>query len=409
MNRRGVCTFTPVEHAVQLDLIGRVHGIVAAEKYFNNLKDEEKTDKTSGALLSCYVRQRQTEKALMHFEKMKEMGFAASALTYNNIMGLYTKLGQYNKVPDVLNEMKMNNVLPDNVSYRTCINSHGVRSDLEGMEKILREMESQSRIIVDWNTYAIVANFYIKGNVIDKAIVALKKSEARLGNEDGIGYNFLISLYASLGNKAEVLRLWNLEKEACKRCINRDYITMLESLVKLGEFEEAESVLKDWESSGNCYDFHIPTILIIGYCKKEMYKKAEAMLEELMEKRKVTTPNNWTVVAIGYHQRGQMEKAFKCMKVALSLYVKGKGWNPNKKVVTSLLSWVGDVGSVQDVEAFVTLMKTAGMPASREMYHALIKANLRNGKEVDLLLDQMKADKIDSDEETKNILAMGKM
>ncbi|TXG47379.1 hypothetical protein EZV62_026673 [Acer yangbiense] len=405
MNGKGICVFTPVEHAVQLDLIGRVQGFLSAESYFNNLKDHEKTDKTYGALLNCYVRQRQTEKSLAHLKKMKEMGFASSPLTYNNIMGLYTKLGQYEKVPDVLTEMKENNVFPDNFSYRICINSYGARSDIEGMENFLKEMESKSRIIVDWNTYAVAANFYIKASLNDKALNALKKSEARLGNEDGTGYNFLISLYASLGNMSEVLRLWNLEKEACKRYINRDYITMLESLVKLGELEEAEKVLKDWESSGNCYDVHVLNPLIIGYCKNGLYEKAEAMLEGLMEKGKVTTPNSWAIVATGYHHKDQNEKALKCMKVSLSLYVKGKGWDPNPKLVTSILSWIGDEGSIQDVEAFVASLRKA-MPVSREMYHALIKANIRSGKEVDQLLNQMKADKIDEDEETKKLLSM---
>ncbi|KAI9198032.1 hypothetical protein LWI28_008881 [Acer negundo] len=369
MNGKGICVFTPVEHAVQLDLIGSVHG--------SKLKSP--------------------------YQKMKEMGLASSPLTYNNIMSLYTKLGQYEKVPDVLTEMKENNVFPDNFSYRICINSYGARSDIEGMEKILKEMESKSRIVVDWNTYAIAANFYIKSNLNDKALNALKKAEARLGNEDGTGYNFLISLYASLGNTSEVLRLWNLEKEACKRYINRDYITMLESLVKLGELEEAEKVLKDWESSGNIYNFHVPNRLIIGYCKNGLYEKAEAMLEGLMKKGRVTAPNSWAIVAMGYHHKDQKEKAFKCMMVSVN--IKGKGWDPNPKVVTSILNWIGDEGSIQDVEAFVASLRKA-MPVSREMYHALIKAYIRNGKEVDQLLNQMKVDKIVEDEETKKLLTM---
>ncbi|KAK1557367.1 hypothetical protein Q3G72_023317 [Acer saccharum] len=403
MNGKGICVFTPVEHAVQLDLIGRVHGFLSAESYFNNLKDHEKTDKTYGALLNCYVRQRQTEKSLSHLKKMMEMGFASSPLAYNNIMSLYTKLGQYEKVPDVLTEMKENNVFPDNFSYRICINSYGARSDIEGMENFLQETESKSRIYMDWSTYASVASFYIKANLNDKAFDALKKAEARLGNEDGTGYNFLISLYASLGKTSEVLRLWNLGKEAHKRYMNRDYITMLESLVKLGELEEAEKVLKDWESSGNIYDVQVPNRLIIGYCKNGLHEKAEAMLEGLMKKGLVTAPNSWAIVATGYHHKDQKEKAFKCMKVSLNM--KGKGWDPNPKVVTSILNWIGDEGSIQDVEAFVASLRTA-MPVSREMYHALIKAYIRNGKKVDQLLNQMKADKIDEDEETKKLLCM---
>ncbi|XP_057948168.1 pentatricopeptide repeat-containing protein At4g21705, mitochondrial [Malania oleifera] len=405
MNKKGICIFTPSQHARQLDLIGRVRGFQFAESYFNSLMEQDKTDKTYGALLSCYVRQRVTDESLSHLQKMKEKGFASSPLTYNDIMCLYTNIGQHEKVPDVLREMKESNVPPDNYSYRICINSYGARSDIEGMERLLKEMESQSHIIMDWNTYAIAANFYIKAGLTDKVFDALKQSEERLDKKDGLGYNHLISLYAKMGKKADVLRLWDLEKSACKKCINRDYITMLESLVRLDELEEAEELLKDWESSGNCYDFRVPNVVLIGYFRKHWFEKAEAMLEDLMDKGKATNPNSWGVVAAGYLDKGKMMKAVDCMKVAFSLYVDGKGWKPNPRVITDILSWLGDEGSVEEVEAFVFSLRTV-VSMDRQMYHALMKANIRDGKDVNELLNSMKADKIEEDGETEKILGM---
>lgn len=404
MNKMGICIFTPIQHAVQLDLIGRVHGFESAESYFNNLKDQDKTDKTYGALLHCYVRQNQTEKTLSHMQKMKEMGFASTALNYNDIMCLYTNVGQHEKIPEVLNEMKENNVSPDNFSYRICINSYGLRSDLEGMERILKEMESQPQIVMDWNTYSVVANFYIKADLPEKAIDALKKAEEKLDGKDGSGYNQLISLYAKLGKKEEVLRLWNLEKSACKRCLNRDFTTMLESLVRLGELEEAEKLLKEWESSGNCYDFRVPNTVILGYSEKGSFEKAEAMLKDFMERGKATSPNSWSILGGGYLDKGKMEKALACLKAVFSVHDQSQRWKPNPKVITGILSWLGNKGSIEDVEAFVRSLRTV-IPVNRQMYHALIKAHLRAGKGVDELLQRMKVDEIDEDEETKKILA----
>lgn len=194
-----------------------------------------------------------------------------------------------------------------------------------------------------------------------------------------------------------------LEKSACKRHINRDFITMLESLVKLDEIEEAEQILKEWESSGNFYDVRVPNVVIIGYSRKGLYEKAETLLEELMEKGKVTTPNSWAIVAAGYLEKGMVEKAFECMKAAFSLHVKNKGWKPNPQVIADILSWLGDEGSAEDVEAFVTSLRSV-IPVNRQMYHASLKANIRSGKDICGLLDRMKSDKIDEDEETKKIL-----
>ncbi|XP_028775583.1 pentatricopeptide repeat-containing protein At4g21705, mitochondrial [Neltuma alba] len=405
MNKNGVCIFSPTEHAVHLDLMGKVHGYPSAEGYFNSLKEEDKNNKTYGALLNCYTRQHQTEKALSHLQKMKELGLASSPLSYNDIMCLYTNTGQVEKVPDVLIEMKKNKVLPDNFSYRICINAFGVRSDVDGIERTLKEMENQSHIVMDWNTYTVVADYYIKAGLTSKAVDALKKAEERLDKKDGLGYNFLISLYARLGDKTEVIRLWERERSDCKRCLNRDFTTMLESLARLGELDEAEKLLKDWESSGNCYDPRIPDVVITGYLKKGLHEKAEIMLKSLQKRGKATRSNSWTEVAGGYLRKGEMEKAFDCFKAALQ--AENKEWKPNPRVYSGIISWVGDNGSVEEVEALVGSLRNF-VPVNRRMYHALIKAYVRHGKEVDGLLDRMKEDNIDEDEKTKEILDMRK-
>lgn len=46
--------------------------------------------------------------------------------------------------------------------------------------------------------------------------------------------------------------------------MNKDYSTMLGSLVKLGGLEEAEKLLREWESSGNAYDFESLMFSLLG-------------------------------------------------------------------------------------------------------------------------------------------------
>jgi pentatricopeptide repeat protein len=406
MNKNGVCIFSPVEHAVHLDLIGKVHGFVTAETYFNNLKDIDRNEKTYGALLNCYVRQRLIDKSLSHLRKMKELGFASSALTYNGIMCLYTNIGQYENVPGVLTEMKENNVLPDNFSYRICLNSYGVRSDIDGMMRILTEMESQPHIVMDWNTYSVVTNFYIKAGLSREALNALRKGEERLVHNDGEGYNHLISLFARLGERTDVLRLWDMEKSACKRCINRDFITMLESLVKLSEFHEADKILKEWESSGNCYDFGVPNAVIVGYSLNGFPEKAEAILQDLQKKGKATDPNSWIRVAGRYLHKGEMDKAFGCLKIALPLYSGNKKYKPSKGAIGAIYCWIADNACVEDAEALVSLLRN--VQNNRHMYHALIKAYVRAGKEVEGVLERMKTDNVNETGKIKEILDMRK-
>lgn len=363
VHSNGLFVFSATEHAVQLDLIGRVHGFYLAERYFGSLSDDVKTEKTYGALLNCYVRQNQVMKTLSHFQKMKTMGFASSPLTYNDLMCLYTNTGQFDKVLDLFREMKQSGVCPDNFSYRICINSYGARSDIEGMESVLKEMETQPSIAMDWNTYAVAANFYIKAGILKKAVDALKRSEERLrfDNKDSIGYNQLISLHASAGNKTEILRLWEVQKDQLERCINQDYITVMKSLVRIGEVEEAEKILKEWESSSeNCSDFRVPNTVISGYTEHGLYEKAERLLEGLMENGKVVSPESWVAMASGYMKRGDMKKAVDAMKVALSVNSKsGKKLKTDPKMITAMLCWVRENGgNVAEGEAIENLLRS---------------------------------------------------
>lgn len=402
MSSKNFCPDSSGNHAVQLDLIGVVRGVDAAESYFNNLTDIEKDEKTYGALLNCYVREGLVDKSLSHVQTMKEIGCASSALVYNNLMSLYSHTSQPEKIPDVLSEMKKNGISPNNFSYRICINSYGERSDFNSMEKLLDEMESQSFISMDWNTYSTVANFYIKASLKEKAFIVLKKLEEKL-NKDALGYNHLISHYANLGNKDEIMRLWGIQKVVCKKQINRDYITMLGMLVKLGELEESEALLKEWASSCHTYDFRVPNVLLLGFCQKGSIEKAETTLQNIIKTGKTPIPNSWAIIALGYMKTGNMEKAFKCMKAALALAAQSQGWRPKPRLVSSILNWLGEKGELEEVEAFVNSLRSV-IPVDREMYHTLIKSYIRGGKGVDKIIESMKSDKIEEDEETEKIL-----
>jgi pentatricopeptide repeat protein len=382
MNLKGHIKFLPKDHAVHLDLIGHIHGVGAAETYFNNLSDKDKTEKPYGALLNCYVRELLVDKALAHFQKMKELGFVFTALPYNNLMSLYTNIGQHERVPLVMAEMKSNGIVPDNFSYRICINSYGTRADFFGLENTLEEMECEPQIVVDWNTYAVVASQYIKGDLREKAYSALQKAEAKKGKKDLDAYRHLISLYGHLGDKSEVKRLWALQMSYCQRHLNTDYTNMLTVLVKLDEIAEAEDLLKEWESSKNELDFKVPNVLLTWYCRKGLLDKAEALLDGFLIKGKMPPSTSWEVVASGYTEKGDVAKAYELTKNALYMYAPNSGWVPSPSMIEMILKYLGDEGEVKDVEAFIDLLKVA-VPMNSDMTEALSRARAREEKKAE--------------------------
>lgn len=397
--------FSLSDCAVQLELIGRVRGLDSAERYFSSVTNQDNAEKVCvfGSLLSCYAREGLVAKSLSLVQKMKEMDFTIPTLNYNDLMCLYKRTGELDKVPEVLLDMKDKGVSPDNFSYRICINSYGLRSDFNSMEKLLHEMECQPHISMDWTTYSMVASFYVTGGLKEKAIFYLNKCEKKVF-KDALGYNHLISLYGGLGNKEEMKRLWKLQKVVCKKQINRDFINMMGSLVRLGELEDAEVVLEEWNSSCKYYDFRVPNVLLIGYCQKGWVEKAEEVLRDIIKKRKTASPDSWGILAAGFADKHKMEKACECFEEALAVHAENKGWRPKPSLMIKILSWLNDNGDLEELEAFGTKLLKTKVQIDRQIYHSLIKTYIRCGKEVDFLLESMKADEIDEDEETKRIL-----
>ncbi|KAK6132769.1 hypothetical protein DH2020_033497 [Rehmannia glutinosa] len=349
-------TLSPGDCAVHLDLIGVVRGWEAAESYFSSLSDQDKNEKTYGALLNCYVREGLLTKTLLHMQRMKDIGYGSSTLAYNNLMALYKKAGQLEKIPETLSEMKRNDVALNNFSYRMCISSFGERSDLSGMEKLLNEMELRTDICNDWATYSIVAYHLIKANQKEKALTYMKKLEDNL-DKDAVGYNHLISLYAHLGNKDEMMRLWVLQKKSAK------------------------------------YTSH--------------WVLSEGSNRNIVNKGKKPTPNSWAIIAAGYSDNSNFEKAFECMKEALAAKECNVKWTPKPGLIAKLLNWIGDKGEIEEVEAFVWSLR-AVVSVNRQMYHALIKASVRGGRDTGWILDRMRTDEIVVDDETQKMRLLNK-
>ncbi|KAJ6680057.1 hypothetical protein OIU79_019716 [Salix purpurea] len=169
-----------VPHAIYLDLVAKNKGITAAENYFDDLSPSEQNHSTHGALLSCYCRELMSEKALTLFKKMDEMKFLSNSLPFNNLMSLHMRLGQPEKVPAIVQEMKQKGVSPCTFTYNMWMQSYGCLNDFEGVERVLDEMKMDGKKNFSWTTYTNLATIYVKAGHFDKAELALKKVEEQI-------------------------------------------------------------------------------------------------------------------------------------------------------------------------------------------------------------------------------------
>lgn len=307
------------EQALRLSIVCKLRGIDEAEKYFASLPDAAKTSPTYGALLNCYCAEKLIDKALAHFKEMDELNFA-NAVAFNNLMGLYMKVGQPEKVPPLVQEMKQKNIQLTSYSYGVLIQSYGCLNDLDGVERVANEVQLQNKTTRDWTIYSCIAAAYIRAGQSEKSKAALKKLEQFLDssyNPDRAAYNHLISLCANSGNSEYVTRVWDKLKSRFKSCNNLSYLNMLYSLSRLNDVEGMKKCLQEWELSYQMYDVRLPIAVIDTCLKSGMIEEAELLLKDATRRAGEQTWKSHVSLMKYYLGKHQIDSALRHMELAI--------------------------------------------------------------------------------------------
>lgn len=343
--------------AIRMHLLFSVYGLKQVENYFDTIPANLKVV-AHVALLNCYVLAKSVDKAEAIMQKARDMGYASRPVWYNMMMKLYYQLGNQEKVDGLINEMEEKGIPLDRYALNIRLSACAMASDPAGMEKIVSIMQSDSSIVLDWKTYAIVAQKYLRVGFVDKALEMLHKMESLMGEtkRKDLAVIFILNLYAEMGKKEELYRIWNEYKQNNK-VLNKVYMSMIRALLKFDDVEGAEKIFEEWESRGLSYDFRIPNFLIDAYCRNRLLEKAEALLERGISKGGDPNAMTWRHLAGGYIMRNQVSKAVEALKKAISTYFP----DPNKD---TLITCVEYLEMKEDVEKFTGSLRAEGISSA---------------------------------------------
>ncbi|KAM7257158.1 hypothetical protein ACFE04_012899 [Oxalis oulophora] len=341
------------DHSIRLDLITKIHGIQEAENYFNNIPQKLKL-KLYTTLLKCYADVKSVDKAESILEKMKDLGLITTPYPYNIVLNLYKQIGDLEKLDNLLHDMEANKICSNKFTYGICMAAYADSFDTDRVEKMLKNMESNTEVNPDWVTYSSIANLYTKLGIFDKASIMLKKSEALVSHDkQRTAYDYFLSQYAAIGDKNEVLRIWELYKLKGK-VYNKGYSSMINSLLNLEDIERAEKIFEEWESQNLSYDIWIPNYLIGYYSRKGLMEKAENLINRVIEKGGKPDAMAWFYTITGYFLNHDMVKAVEALKEAIK--ASRRGWTPNKETLAICLDYLKREGDVNQAKELISLM-----------------------------------------------------
>ncbi|KAK1430283.1 hypothetical protein QVD17_12920 [Tagetes erecta] len=276
------------DYAIRIDLLTKVFGIDAAERYFESLPLNAKTTESYTALLHSYAASKLTSKAEDLYERMKESNLALTAITYNELMTLYMSVGEVEKVSSVVKELKSQNVSPDIYTYNLWISSCASSLKVDEVRNILDEMSAHERGPSEsWSRYVKLVKIYLTaGQLVNSEVNTVVGSEKGITQREWITYDFLIILHSALGNKDTLDQIWKSLRTTNQKMISRNYACILSAYLMLGHLNEVEEVIDQWNTSATTdFDVSVWDRLLNAFREVGLMEKVEAFHAFLSEKK----------------------------------------------------------------------------------------------------------------------------
>ncbi|KAK0581277.1 hypothetical protein LWI29_011988 [Acer saccharum] len=391
MNNRGErYRLSASDAAIQLDLVGKVCGVISAEEFFLRLPDSLKDKRVYGALLNAYVRTKIKGNAELLMDKMRDKGYAIDSLPFNVMMTLYMNLKEFDKVDSMISEMIEKGVRLDIYSYNIWLSSCGAQGSVEKMEQVYEQMKMDRAINPNWTTFSTMATMYIKLGHIEKAEECLRRVESRITGRDRIPYHYLLSLYGGVGNKEEVYRVWNIYKSVFPSIPNLGYHAVMSSLIRIGDIEGVENIYEEWLTVRLSYDPRIANLIMGWYVKQGDFDQAETFYNHMVEVGGKPNSTTLEILAEGHIGEKRIPEALSCFKEAFA-DEGAKKWRPNPTNVSAFFKLCEEESDMASKEVLVGLLRQPGYRKDKA-YLSLIGVTDKVVAENQLSVEQNNAD-----------------
>ncbi|XP_052140250.1 pentatricopeptide repeat-containing protein At1g80270, mitochondrial-like [Oryza glaberrima] len=384
------------DYASRVDLVAKVHGIYKAEKYIENVPASHRGEVVYRTLLANCVAIANVKKTEQVFNKMKDLGFPVTVFSCNQLLLLYKRVDK-KKLGDVLTMMEKENVKPSLFTYKLLVDTKGAARDIEDMEKVIQAMQADG-IEPDLLIQATIARHYIFGGYREKAEAILEQIEGDDINENRSACKFVLPLYAFLGKKADVERIWKV----CEVNARLDEcMSAIEAFGKLGDVEKAEEIFENMFKTWKTLSFKYYNAMLKVYANKKLFDKGKELAKRMGDDGCRLGPSTLDSLVKLYSDAGEVEKADSILhKLSYKNKIK-----PLYTTYLMLLDSYSKKGDVHNAEKLFSKVRQMGYTGRIRQYQLLLEAYLNAKTPPYGFKERMKADDIFPNRAVASLLA----
>ncbi|VAH60386.1 unnamed protein product [Triticum turgidum subsp. durum] len=319
------------------------------------------------------------------FNKMKDLGFPVTVFAINQLLLLYKGVDK-KKIADVLAKMEKENVKPSLFTYKLLVDTKGAIRDIAGMEKVIESMQAEG-VEPDLLFQATIAKHYIFAGHREKAEAILESMEGGdiKGNRNAC--KILLPLYAFLGKKDDVERMW----QVCEANPRLDEcLSAIESFGRLGDVERAEEVFEDMFATWKTLSSKFYNALMKVYADQNLFEKGKELAKRMDEdgcRLGISTIDSLVKLYVG---AGEVDKA----ESILHKLSKSNKMKPQYSSYLMLLDTYSKKGDIHNSEKVFDQLRQMGYNGRVRQYQLLLNAYVHAKTPVYGFRERMKADNI---------------
>eukprot|EP01102_Stenamoeba_stenopodia_P019814 TRINITY_DN7568_c0_g1_i1.p1 TRINITY_DN7568_c0_g1~~TRINITY_DN7568_c0_g1_i1.p1 ORF type:complete len:576 (-),score=101.87 TRINITY_DN7568_c0_g1_i1:4-1731(-) len=385
-------------------------------------------------LMEMYSEMRNVTGAIELLEEMKSSRVAPDVRIYAELLKLWIKVDDFQKVEWTFAQMKKNSndaARPNEVIYGILINGWA-RKNPKRAKELLDEMETQgikpNRFIFNSLVYmwAKLGDFEKAREVIQQmessnpnvlcdtftfnslmsSVNTRKQLHWVLGMMklrripfDIVTYNTLLRFWVKQNDEEGIEKVLKKIKEAKIAFNIRTYNTLLSYYSEKGQIDRVDELLKEMKNNKIDYDLVTYNTLMDAWSKHQMSRRTESLLTEMILKR----------IQIDIYTCGtflQMkEKSPEAVEMVLD-YMKANSIKKSRVVCISLFWFWGETGDIPRIASLLEEMRATGVPRCIETYMELFRAleTTNNHHHLVWVLKEMQRDGVVPSSETYELV-----
>ncbi|XP_038690615.1 pentatricopeptide repeat-containing protein At1g80270, mitochondrial-like isoform X2 [Tripterygium wilfordii] len=335
-------------------------------------------------LVNC-VRAIDRKKAEAVFNRMKELKLPNSIHCFNQMIILYRRLDRI-RIADILQLMEKENVEPSVLTYKLLIETKGESGDIKGMEQLVEAMKAAG-IEPDAGTIAILAKYYVKAGLKDRAESLSQEVEERnlKGNESE--RKALLLFYASLGKADEVGKIW----DNCKLEPKIDeFHVAIEAWGRMGKIEEAEAVFEMMLEKWTKISSRHYSILLNVYVNHKLLSKGQELIKRMSDSGCRLGRLTWHALVRLNVEAGLVAKADSILQKA----TQRNQMKPLFKTCLFLMEQYAKQGDVHNTQKLFDKMRQYGYGGRIKPFEVLIQAYVNSKTPAYGFRERLKADNL---------------